>query len=67
MQITYDSKYDLLYIRFDRRKQEIESKRISDDIVFDLGEDDKIVGMEILSASTHIQLDELLSVTAKVA
>ena len=37
-----------------RRKQQVINKRLSKDIVLDLGEDDKSVGVEILDASMHL-------------
>jgi uncharacterized protein YuzE len=62
MQIFYDAKTDLLYLRLDDQKQELINKRVSDDIVLDIGEDDKIVGIEILDASKNINLKGLLPV-----
>ena len=62
MQVTYDSKKDLLYFRFDERKQDIVNKRMSDDIVLDIGEDDKIVGIEILDASFRLNLEYLFPI-----
>jgi uncharacterized protein YuzE len=60
MQIFYDSKTGLLYLRLDERKQSVLNKRLSEDIVLDMGEDDKIVGIEILDASKHLNLERLL-------
>jgi uncharacterized protein YuzE len=60
MQIFYDSKSDLLYLRLDERKQQVINKRLSEDIVLDMGEGDKIVGIEILDASKHLNLEKLL-------
>lgn len=60
MKIYYDDRADLLYLRFDERKQEVENKRITDDIVLDIGEDGKIIGMEILDASKHVNLESIL-------
>lgn len=62
MLISYYPKRDLLYIRFDGRKQQLICERVNDDVTFDIGEDDKIVGIEILDASTHVKLEELLPV-----
>ena len=62
MNIVYNDKTDLLYIRFDDRKQDVINRRISDDIVLDIGENDRIVGIEILDASKHVTLDRLLPV-----
>ena len=50
MEILYNSKTDLLYLRLDDRKQEVLNKRISDDIVIDIGDDNRIVGIEIVDA-----------------
>ncbi|MBI4547686.1 MAG: DUF2283 domain-containing protein [Ignavibacteriae bacterium] len=62
MKIIYNDKTDLLYIRLDDRKQEVINRRITDDIVLDIGENDRIVGIEILDASKHLTLDRLLPV-----
>lgn len=63
MNITYNDKTDLIYIRLDDRKQEVVNRRLSEDIVLDMGENDSIVGIEILDASKHVALDRLLPVT----
>ena len=62
MNITYNDKTDLLYIRFDDIAQEVVNKRISEDIVLDIGENDRIVGIEIMDASRHVSLDKLLPI-----
>ena len=67
MNIAYNDKTDLLYIRLDDRKQDVINKRVSEDIVLDVGENDKIVGIEILDASKHVALDKLLPVKYDVA
>ncbi|MDA0734322.1 MAG: DUF2283 domain-containing protein [Chloroflexi bacterium] len=38
------------------------NKRVSDDIVLDIGDNDRIVGIEILDASKNLNLDKLLPV-----
>jgi uncharacterized protein YuzE len=67
MQILYDSKTDLLYLRLDERKQQVINKRLSEDIVLDIGQDDKIVGIEILDASKHLNLEKLLPLHYEMA
>lgn len=67
MNIVYNDKTDLLYIRLDDKKQEVINRRISEDIVLDIGEKDRIVGIEILDASKHVSLDRILPVTYNVA
>lgn len=61
MRITYDSKYDVLYLQFKETKKVI-CKNFTDDITIDIDEKGKIAGIEILSASEHIDLDKLLPV-----
>ena len=62
VKISYDDKTDLLYLRFDERAQEVENKRVSDDVVLDIGAGGKIIGIEILDASLHLDLELLLPV-----
>ena len=67
MNIAYNDKTDLLYIRLDDGIQNIKNKRISDDIVLDVGDDEKIIGIEILDASKHVSLEKLFPVNYKIA
>jgi uncharacterized protein YuzE len=67
VQILYNSKTDLLYLRLDDRQQQVTNNRLSDEIVLDLGEDDRIVGIEILDASKHLNLRDLLLVQHEVS
>jgi uncharacterized protein YuzE len=67
MNILYNDKTDLLYIRLDDRKQDVVNRRISEDIVLDIGDGDKIIGIEILDASKHITLERLLPVKYEVS
>ena len=62
MQVLYNAKTDLLYLRLDSRQQPVINRRLSEDIVLDLGEDDRIVGIEIVDASKHLNLATLLPV-----
>ncbi|MCK5504053.1 MAG: DUF2283 domain-containing protein [Thermodesulfovibrionia bacterium] len=62
MKITYNNKIDLLYIRLDESMQDVINKRVSDDVVLDIGEGDKIIGIEILEASTHVDLSKILPI-----
>jgi len=67
MQITYNAKTDLLYIRLDDRRQPVINRRLSDDIVLDIGEKEQIIGIEILDASAHLNLGQLLPVQFEIA
>jgi uncharacterized protein YuzE len=67
MHVFYNDKTDLLYIRFDNRKQDVINRRVSDDVVLDIGESEKIIGVEILDASKHINLERLLPIEYRVS
>ena len=61
MRITYDPKYDLLYIKLGEAERVL-CKEVDEDITFDVDATGKLVGIEILSASEHLKLDTLLPV-----
>lgn len=67
MQVLYNSKTDTLYIRLDESKQDVINKRVSDDVVLDVGESDKIIGIEIVDASSHLNLKDILPVEFKLS
>jgi len=56
MRISYDDRTDLLDIRLDERRQPVENVRTTEDVVLDMGKSGKIVGIEILEASKHVNL-----------
>ena len=62
MNILYNDKTDLLYIRLDDRKQEVINRRVSEDIVLDIGKGERVIGIEILDASKHVNLEKLLPI-----
>ena len=63
MQIIYNSKTDLLYLRLDDQQQQVINKRVSESVVLDLGKDNRIVGIEILDASRNLNLQTPLPVS----
>jgi len=67
MQVSYNDKTDLLYIRLDDRTQDVINRRVSEDLVLDIGEGDRIIGIEILDASKHVSLDRILPVSYKAS
>jgi uncharacterized protein YuzE len=62
MKIEYDERADLLYLRIDPRSQQVVNRRVSDDIVLDVGEGEKIVGIAIMNASKNLDLTQLLPI-----
>jgi uncharacterized protein YuzE len=66
MQVLYNAKTDTLYIRLDETKQAVINRRVSDDVVLDVGQGDKIVGIEIVDASSHLNLKNILPIEFKL-
>jgi uncharacterized protein YuzE len=60
MKITYRKKTDLLYISLEDSPDQVVNKRVDADVVLDLAEGNRIVGIEILDASKRIRLEKLL-------
>jgi uncharacterized protein YuzE len=58
-QILYNDRIVFLYRRLDDRKQHVVHERDFKDMGFDLGDDDKIMAIEILDASRHLNLAKL--------
>jgi uncharacterized protein YuzE len=67
MQISYNAKTDVLYMRFDDRKQPVMNRQVSDDVILDTGAGEKVVGIEILGASIHVNLKDLLPVEYQIS
>ena len=50
MKISYDPEIDALYIRLIEGKHECRTLRLNDEIALNIGEGEKLVGIEILDA-----------------
>jgi uncharacterized protein YuzE len=62
MKIEYVDKYDLLYIQFDESEHEVINQRVNEHIVFDIGRNNKIVGIEIHNAKEVLNFTNLLPI-----
>lgn len=62
MQIHYDSRADLLYLRLEPEKQKVTNLQVTEDIILDIGAENKIVAIEILDASKHVNLEKLIPI-----
>ena len=63
MQVQYDDRTDLLYIRFDGPPQEVLNRDVAEGVTLDIGAGDRIVGIEILDASRRLDLRQVLPVS----
>ncbi len=59
MKITYDPEVDALYISFRQGPSQVTTFRLSEDVAIDLGSREEIVGIEVLDASSHVDLERL--------
>lgn len=67
MQIIYNPKSDILYIRLDEIKQDVLNQRVSEDVVLDMGNENKIIGIEIMDASQRLDLKNIFPVEFQIA
>ena len=54
MKITYDPTADAAYLYFKEGVAEVTTIRVTEDLAVDLGPNEELVGLEILSASRYL-------------
>ncbi|MCB0117554.1 MAG: DUF2283 domain-containing protein [Anaerolineales bacterium] len=67
MQIIYNPKTDVLYLRLDEQKQDVINQRVAEDVVLDMGSENHIVGIEIMDASQRLNLKNIFPVEFQVS
>jgi uncharacterized protein YuzE len=55
MQVSYDPRYNIAYIRLRKKRKNIETIRISDELNIDLTPDGTIYGIELLNANEQLR------------
>ena len=55
MELTYDPKYNIAYICLRSKKSEVESIKISEELIVDIGSDGTVYGIEFLNANEQIR------------
>jgi len=59
MKFTYDPRYNIAYIRFQEKKsEEVESIRVSDEIIIDVAPDGSVYGVELLNANIQLTRED---------
>ena len=58
MELSYDSRYNIAYIRFQPKGVEVESIRISDELVVDVAPNGVVYGIELLNANEQLRVGE---------
>lgn len=59
MRLTYDPRYNIAYIRFHEKHADVESLRISDELVVDIAPDGTVYGIELLNANEQLQREDM--------
>lgn len=54
MRVKYDREVDAAYISFKQGPVQVTTIRITEDVAVDIGQNEEIVGIEILDASEHL-------------
>ncbi len=54
MKLTYDPRYNIAYVRFQEKQAEVETIRISDELVIDMAPDGTVYGIELLNANEQL-------------
>lgn len=55
MKFSYDPRYNIAYFRFHEKGPQVESVRISDELVIDLAPDGTLYGIELLNANDQLE------------
>jgi uncharacterized protein YuzE len=55
LEISYDKKYNIAYIKIQEKTSKVETITLSDEIDIDISPDGKIYGIELLNANDHLK------------
>ena len=55
MQLTYDPRHNIAYLRFHEKTTEVETIRVSDELNVDIAPDGTIYGVELLNANEQLR------------
>ncbi|NOY57787.1 MAG: DUF2283 domain-containing protein [Calditrichaeota bacterium] len=58
MKLSYDPRYNIAYIRLRSKSSEVESLKISDELILDIDTDGTIYGIELLNANEQLRREE---------
>ena len=55
MKLSYDAQHNVAYIRLREKSGDLETLRISDELLLDVGPDGTVFGIELLNAREQLQ------------
>jgi len=59
MKLTYDPRYNIGYIRFKDKHAEVQSIKLSDELIVDIAPDGTVYGIELLNANEQLQRENV--------
>ena len=65
MRITYDPQVDALYIKLVEGQHQVLTKMVNEDVALDYGDEDRLVGIEVLNASQVLNNGSPLAVSVE--
>jgi uncharacterized protein YuzE len=58
MKLTYDSRYNIAYIRLHEKTAQVETIRVSDELNVDIAPDGTVYGIELLNANEQLRAED---------
>lgn len=58
MKLTYDSRYNVAYLKFHDKTDNVETVQVSADINVDIDSDGRVYGIELLNANDQLLLED---------
>lgn len=65
MRITYDTQADAIYIRL-REGEFARNREVDPGLVLDIGLNDELLGIEILDASTRVNVSDIANISIEM-
>jgi uncharacterized protein YuzE len=59
MKFSYDPRYNIAYIRFQEKRGEVDTIRVSDEVFVDIAPDGTIYGIELLNANEQLWREDM--------
>ncbi len=58
MRITYDPRYSIAYIRFQEKHTDVETIKLTEELLVDMAPDGTLYGIELLNANEQLKREE---------
>lgn len=55
MHLTYDPRYNIAYLRFQKKARQVESMKLRETLIVDVAPDGTVYGIELLNANKQLR------------